>query len=48
MRQLFKMMVIGLFAATPVFSGGWEANRLDTSMMYNEGDTLKLAPPLQP
>ena len=36
MRQLFKMMVIGLFAATPAFSGGWEASRLDTSMMYND------------
>ena len=29
--------MIGLFAATPVFSGGWEASRLDTSMMYNDG-----------
>ena len=37
MRNLFKTMMIGLFAATPVFSGGWEASRLDTSMMYNEG-----------
>ncbi len=36
MRNLFKAMIIGLFAATPAFSGGWEASRLDTSMMYND------------
>ena len=36
MRNLFKTMVIGLFAATPAFSGGWEASRLDTSMLYND------------
>lgn len=29
-------MILGVFAATPVFSGGWEASRLDTSMMYND------------
>jgi hypothetical protein len=37
MRNLFKTMMIGLFAATPAFSGGWEASRLDTSMMYKDG-----------
>ena len=37
MRNLIKTMMIGLFAATPAFSGGWEASRLDTSMMYNDG-----------
>jgi long-chain fatty acid transport protein len=37
MKNLFKPMIIGLFAATPAFSGGWEASRLDTSMMYNDG-----------
>ena len=36
MRNLSKIMMIGLFAATPAFSGGWEASRLDTSMMYND------------
>ena len=36
MRNLIKTMMIGLFAATPAFSGGWEASRLDTSMMYND------------
>ena len=36
MRNLIKTMIIGLFAATPAFSGGWEASRLDTSMMYND------------
>ena len=29
-------MILGLLAATPAFSGGWEASRLDTSMMYND------------
>ena len=37
MRNLFKTMVLGLFAATPAFSGGWEASRIDTSMMYQSG-----------
>ena len=36
MRNLYKTMMIGLLAASPAFSGGWEASRLDTSMMYND------------
>ena len=36
MKNILKPMILGVFAATPVFSGGWEASRLDTSMMYND------------
>ena len=37
MKKLFKLTAAGLFLGTPAFSGGWEADRLDTSMMYNDG-----------
>ena len=36
MKNILKPTILGLLAATPVFSGGWEASRLDTSMMYND------------
>ena len=36
MKNILKPMILGLLAATPAFSGGWEASRLDTSMMYND------------
>ena len=37
MKKLFKLTAAGLFLGTPAFSGGWEADRLDTSIMYNDG-----------
>ena len=37
MKNILKPTILGLFAATPAFSGGWEASRLDTSMMYQDG-----------
>ena len=36
MYKILKLTAAGLMLGTPVFSGGWEANRLDTSMMYND------------
>ena len=36
MKNILKPTILVLFAATPAFSGGWEASRLDTSMMYND------------
>ena len=37
MKNLFKISALGLLLGTPAFSGGWEADRLDTSMMYSDG-----------
>ena len=36
MKNILKPMILGLLAATPAFSGGWEVSCLDTSMMYND------------
>ena len=37
MRNLLKLTVAGMMMASPAISGGWEASRLDTSMMYTDG-----------
>lgn len=37
MKNLFIISAAGLLLGSPAFSGGWEASRLDTSMMYNDG-----------
>ena len=37
MKNLLKFTLAGIVLASPVTSGGWEASRLDTSMMYNDG-----------
>jgi len=37
MKNLLKFTLAGMFLASPAISGGWEASRLDTSMMYNDG-----------
>ena len=37
MKNLLKYTFAGMLLASPAFSGGWEASRMDTSMMYNEG-----------
>ena len=37
MKNLFKLTLAAAILASPALSGGWEASRLDTSMMYNDG-----------
>ena len=37
MKNLIKFTLAAAMLASPAFSGGWEASRLDTSMMYNDG-----------
>ena len=37
MKKLLKFTIAGMMLASPVISGGWEASRLDSSMMYNDG-----------
>ncbi len=37
MKNLFKFTIAGIILASPAVSGGWEASRIDTSMMYNDG-----------
>ncbi len=37
MKNLLKVTFAGLLLASPAFSGGWEASRLDSSMMYQDG-----------
>ena len=37
MKNLLKYTFAGMLLASPAFSGGWEASRLDTSFMYQEG-----------
>ena len=37
MRNLLKITFAGMLIASPAFSGGWEASRLDSSMMYQDG-----------
>ena len=36
MKNLVKFTLAAAMLASPAFSGGWEASRLDTSMMYND------------
>ena len=37
MKNLLKITFAGMLIASPAFSGGWEASRLDSSMMYQDG-----------
>ena len=37
MKNLLQYTFAGMLLASPAFSGGWEASRLDTSFMYQEG-----------
>ena len=37
MKNLLKITFAGMLLASPAFSGGWEASRLDSSMMYQDG-----------
>lgn len=37
MKNLLKCTFAGMLLASPAFSGGWEASRLDSSFMYQEG-----------
>ena len=37
MKNLLKISFAGMLIASPAFSGGWEASRLDSSMMYQDG-----------
>ena len=37
MKNLVKFTLAGMLLGSPAISGGWEASRLDTSMMYNDG-----------
>ena len=37
MKNLLNITFAGMLLASPALSGGWEASRIDTSMMYNEG-----------
>ena len=37
MKNLVKFTLAGMLLGSPAMSGGWEASRLDTSMMYNDG-----------
>ena len=43
MKNLLKFTVAGIVLASPAVSGGWEASRLDTSMMYNDGGYAEVA-----
>ena len=36
-------MILGVVAATPAFSGGWEASRLDSSLMYQDGSYAEVS-----
>ncbi len=37
MKNILKLTLATTMLASPAVSGGWEASRLDTSMMYNDG-----------
>ena len=43
MNSLTKFTIASLLLGSPAFSGGWEASRLDTSMMYNDGGYAEVA-----
>ena len=43
MKNLTKFTIAGLIIGSPAFSGGWEASRLDTSMMYNDDGYAEVA-----
>ena len=37
MKNVLKLTIAATMLASPAVSGGWEASRLDTSMMYSDG-----------
>ena len=37
MKRLLTITIAGMMLASPALSGGWEASRIDTSMMYKDG-----------
>jgi hypothetical protein len=37
MKNLLNITIAGMMLASPAISGGWEASRLDSSFMYQEG-----------
>ena len=37
MKNLLNFTLAAAFLASPALSGGWEASRLDSSMMYKDG-----------
>ena len=43
MKNLLKVTIVGMLMASPAFSGGWEASRLDSSMMYQDGSYAEVA-----
>ena len=43
MKNILKPMILGVVAATPAFSGGWEASRLDSSLMYQDGSYAEVS-----
>ena len=43
MKNLLKYTLAGMLLASPAFSGGWEASRLDSSMMYQDGSYAEVA-----
>lgn len=43
MKNLMKFTIAGFILGSPAFSGGWEASRLDTSMMYNDDGYAEVA-----
>ena len=43
MKNLLKYTLAGMLLSSPAFSGGWEASRLDSSMMYQDGSYAEVA-----
>ena len=43
MKNVLRFTIAGIILASPAISGGWEASRLDTSMMYNDGAYAEVA-----
>ena len=37
MRKIMKLTIAAILLGSPALSGGWEASRLDSSMMYKDG-----------
>ncbi len=43
MKNLLKFTFATAMLASPALSGGWEASRLDSSMMYQDGSYAEVA-----
>ena len=43
MKNVIKFTLAASMLASPAFSGGWEASRLDSSMMYQDGSYAEVA-----